>query len=45
MAAAIASYGDVYIDDAFATAHRDTATNTGLPKIMGHGAAGYLMEK
>ncbi|CAJ15976.1 phosphoglycerate kinase [Trypanosoma brucei brucei TREU927] len=45
MAKILASYGDVYISDAFGTAHRDSATMTGIPKILGNGAAGYLMEK
>ncbi|RHW74495.1 phosphoglycerate kinase [Trypanosoma brucei equiperdum] len=45
MAKILASYGDVYISDAFGAAHRDSATMTGIPKILGHGAAGYLMEK
>ncbi|KAF8277243.1 3-phosphoglycerate kinase, glycosomal [Trypanosoma cruzi] len=45
MARVLASYGDVYISDAFGTAHRESATMTGIPKVLGHGAAGYLMEK
>nr|P07377.1 RecName: Full=Phosphoglycerate kinase, cytosolic; AltName: Full=PGK B allele 2; AltName: Full=Phosphoglycerate kinase B [Trypanosoma brucei brucei]CAA27068.1 unnamed protein product [Trypanosoma brucei]CAA29317.1 unnamed protein product [Trypanosoma brucei]prf//1202269A kinase,cytosolic phosphoglycerate [Trypanosoma brucei] len=45
MAKILSSYGDVYISDAFGTAHRDSATMTGIPKILGNGAAGYLMEK
>nr|CCC46366.1 putative phosphoglycerate kinase [Trypanosoma vivax Y486] len=45
MARVLASYGDLYISDAFGTAHRDSATMTGIPKVLGHGAAGYLMEK
>ncbi|KAH9601206.1 Phosphoglycerate kinase [Trypanosoma melophagium] len=45
MARVLASYGDVYVSDAFGTAHRESATMTGIPKVLGHGAAGYLMEK
>eukprot|EP01063_Lacrimia_lanifica_P019652 TRINITY_DN27111_c0_g1_i1.p1 TRINITY_DN27111_c0_g1~~TRINITY_DN27111_c0_g1_i1.p1 ORF type:complete len:604 (+),score=307.95 TRINITY_DN27111_c0_g1_i1:59-1813(+) len=45
MAKALAAYGDYYVCDAFGTAHRDAATITGIPKILGHGVAGYLMKK
>lgn len=45
MAAVFASYGDVYVSDAFGTAHRDSATMTGIPKALGAGYAGYLMGK
>lgn len=45
MAKKIASYGDYFVSDAFGTAHRDSATMTGIPKVLGHGAAGYLMDK
>jgi len=45
MAKTLASYGDVYVSDAFGTAHRDSATMTGIPAVMGHGAAGYLIKK
>jgi phosphoglycerate kinase len=45
MAKKIASYGDYYVSDAFGTAHRNSATMTGIPKVMGQGAAGYLMGK
>lgn len=45
MARILASYADVYINDAFGTAHRDSASMTGVPKVMEHGAAGYLMER
>lgn len=45
MASKIASYGDYYVSDAFGTAHRNSATMTGVPKVLGHGAAGYLMAK
>jgi len=44
MAERLASYGDYFVSDAFGTAHRDSATMTGIPKVLGHGAAGYLMD-
>jgi len=43
MARKLASYGDYFVSDAFGTAHRNSATMTCLPHVMGHGAAGYLM--
>lgn len=45
MANILATYGDIYINDAFGTAHRTTSSISELPRVMGHGAAGYLMEK
>ncbi|CCW59786.1 unnamed protein product [Phytomonas sp. EM1] len=45
MAKVLASYGDIYVSDAFGTAHRDSATMTGIPKVLGAGYAGFLMEK
>ncbi|CAG9573081.1 phosphoglycerate kinase C, glycosomal [Leishmania major strain Friedlin] len=45
MAKVLASYADLYVSDAFGTAHRDSATMTGIPKVLGAGYAGYLMEK
>ena len=45
MAKKIASYGDYFVSDAFGTAHRNSATMTGIPKILGHGAGGYLMSR
>eukprot|EP00977_Amphora_coffeiformis_P003097 scaffold578_cov167-Amphora_coffeaeformis.AAC.44 len=45
MARKLASYGDLFVSDAFGTAHRDAASMTGIPAIMGAGAAGYLMDK
>jgi phosphoglycerate kinase len=45
MARQLASYGDYYVCDAFGTAHRKAATITGIPKILGHGAAGDLMTR
>lgn len=45
MAKILASYGDVYINDAFGASNRKAATITGIPKVMVHGCAGYLMER
>jgi phosphoglycerate kinase len=44
-AAALASLGDVYVNDAFGTAHRAHASTEGLPRLLGGGAAGLLMER
>lgn len=41
----LASYGDIFISDAFGIAHRDAATMTGIPRIIGHSAAGYWMQR
>lgn len=41
-----ASLGDVFVNDAFGTAHRKHASNVGIATNMpGKAAAGYLMEK
>eukprot|EP00743_Colponemidia_sp_Colp-15_P019621 GILK01025082.1.p1 GENE.GILK01025082.1~~GILK01025082.1.p1 ORF type:complete len:281 (-),score=48.78 GILK01025082.1:56-898(-) len=45
MADKFASYADLYVSDAFGTAHRDSASMTGVPKALGNGVAGYLIEK
>ncbi len=42
---ALAKLGDLYVDDAFGTAHRAHATMAGLPAKLGKGASGYLMSK
>jgi phosphoglycerate kinase len=44
-AAKLASYGDVYINDAFGTAHRAHASTEGVTKHISTCAAGYLMQK
>ncbi|MGA2667512.1 MAG: phosphoglycerate kinase [Ignavibacteria bacterium] len=41
----LASYGDVYINDAFGTAHRAHASTVGVTKFISRCAAGYLMQK
>lgn len=42
----LAKLGDVYVDDAFATAHREHASTYAVPKLFpGKAAAGFLMQK
>ncbi len=41
----LASYGDIYINDAFGTAHRAHASTEGVTKFIKTCAAGYLMQK
>ena len=41
----LASYGDVYINDAFGSAHRAHASTEGVTRFIKECAAGYLMEK
>ena len=41
----LAQYGDIYINDAFGTAHRAHASTEGVTKFIKVCAAGYLMEK
>ena len=41
----LASYGDIYINDAFGTAHRAHASTEGITRYINTCAAGYLMEK
>jgi len=43
-AAQLAALGDVYVNDAFGTAHRAHASTEGVAKIL-PGVAGFLMEK
>ena len=40
-----ASLGDLFINDAFGTAHRQHASNVGIASNMPQTAAGFLMEK
>ncbi len=41
----LASLGDIYINDAFGTAHRAHASTEGVTKFIDTCAAGYLMQK
>lgn len=41
----LASYGDVYVNDAFGSAHRAHASTEGVTKFIKQCAAGYLMQK
>lgn len=41
----LARYGDIYVNDAFGTAHRAHASTEGVTHYIGTCAAGYLMEK
>ena len=43
-AAALAAYGDVYVNDAFGTAHRAHASTVGVPTLL-PAYAGLLMER
>ena len=40
-----ASLGDVFVNDAFGTAHRDAASNVGIAKHIKTTVAGFLLEK
>ena len=41
----LAKLADLYVNDAFGTAHRAHASMYGVPKKIGQAAAGYLMQK
>ena len=41
----LAKWGDVYIDDAFGSAHRAHSSTEGVTKFIDISAAGYLMKK
>ncbi len=41
----LAGYGDVYVNDAFGTAHRAHASTEGVTKFLKPAVAGYLMQK
>ncbi|MFO0750574.1 MAG: phosphoglycerate kinase [Myxococcota bacterium] len=41
----LARLGEVYVNDAFGTSHRDAASMTGVPRVLGGGVAGYLVKK
>jgi phosphoglycerate kinase len=44
-ARALASYADVYVNDAFGTAHRAHASTAGIVKFVGDKGMGLLMER
>src|SRR6185295_2300328 len=44
-ARALASYADVYVNDAFGTAHRAHASTAGIAKFVGDKGIGLLMER
>jgi phosphoglycerate kinase len=41
----IAAYGDIFVNDAFGTAHRAHASTVGVPKYVEQSAAGLLMQR
>jgi phosphoglycerate kinase len=41
----LASYADVYVNDAFGTAHRAHASTAGMVKFVAHKGAGFVMAK
>lgn len=41
----LAGLGEIYVNDAFGTAHRAHASTEGVTKYFKHNAAGFLMEK
>lgn len=41
----LAAFGDLYVNDAFGTAHRAHASTEGITKFIHTSAAGYLMKK
>ena len=45
LAKELATYGDVFVNDAFGTAHRDHASTASIAKFAPVSAAGFLMEK
>ena len=44
-ARALAALGELYVNDAFGTAHRAHASTEGVPRILKPAAAGFLMEQ
>jgi phosphoglycerate kinase len=44
-AKALAQYADIYVNDAFGTAHRAHASTEGVTKFLRPSVAGFLMQK
>jgi phosphoglycerate kinase len=44
-AQALAKFGDIYVNDAFGSAHRAHASTEGVARLLPVAAAGFLMEK
>lgn len=45
LAKELASYGEIFVNDAFGTAHRDHASTASIAKFVPKSVAGFLMEK
>ena len=45
LAKALAEYGDIFVNDAFGTAHRDHASTASIARFVPVSVAGFLMEK
>ncbi len=45
MAKELASYGEIFVNDAFGTAHRDQASTASIAKFVNTKVGGFLMEK
>jgi len=45
LAKSLAEYGDIFVNDAFGTAHRDQASTASIAKFVPVSVAGLLMEK
>jgi 3-phosphoglycerate kinase len=45
LAKELATYGDIFVNDAFGTAHRDHASTASIAKFIQPAVAGFLMEK
>lgn len=45
LAKELSTYGEVFVNDAFGTAHRDHASTASIAKFMKVAVAGFLMEK
>jgi len=45
LAKELASYGDIFVNDAFGTAHRDHASTASIAKFAKTAVGGFLMEK